>query len=381
MRRKDFLQLSALGALGVGLGKGLTSCGVSPSYTPWKGKRIVLVQLRGGHDGLFAMPFVDSDVISKERPKLQDVAQKNSIELENGWHWNELLQKLLPLWESGDLIAIPNVGYNQPNRSHFKAQEFWDTGAVIDCDMADVRGTGWLGRHWESKGIEIDSARAFDNPFINLHGSPTIYDKGKLIQALNVTDINALRWYGDLEFGGSAFYEAKANKINKQINTQFEVLKWFQDFDSFKGYTNGSLTQQLKRAADIIASDMPFVAIHTELGGFDTHGGELERLTDLYEDLGEAISGIAKSLNQSGQWKDTLLFVYSDFGRTVGENQSGGTDHGHAGLSLLAGGDLNAFKDFRNLQAPEFEIERGEVFLKFAVDFRDLIKHVSGFIS
>jgi uncharacterized protein (DUF1501 family) len=381
LRRKDFLQLSALGALGVGLGKGLNSCGVSPSYTPWKGKRIVLVQLRGGHDGLFAMPFAGSDVISKERPQLQVSAQKNSIELENGWHWNEMLQKLLPLWESGDLIAIPNVGYDQPNRSHFKAQEFWDTGAIIDRDMAHLRGTGWLGRQWEAQVKGNDLAHLNTNPFINLHCSPTIYDKGKFIKALNVTDINALRWYGDLDCGGSAFYDDSANRLKNNIDNQLDVLNWFQDFDSFKGYTDGSLTQQLKRAADIIASDMPFVAIHTELGGFDTHAGELERLTDLYEDLRGAISGFAKQLKQSGHWKDTLVFVYSDFGRTVGENQSGGTDHGHAGLSLLGGGDLKAFKNYRNLQEPEFEIERGEVFLKYGVDFRDLIKQVSGFVA
>lgn len=176
------------------------------------------------------------------------------------------------------------MGYDQPIRSHFKAQEFWDTGAIIDRDMAHVRGTGWLGRQWESKVIGNDVTRAIANPFINLHGSPTIYDKGKSIKALNVTDINALRWYGDLNRRVSSIYDDKANRISANINTQLEVLKWFQDIDSFKGYTDGSLTQQLKRAADIIASDMPFVAIHTELGGFDTHGGELERLTDLYED-------------------------------------------------------------------------------------------------
>jgi uncharacterized protein (DUF1501 family) len=380
LRRKDFLQLSALGVIGGCLGKGLSSCDVSPSYTPWKGKRIVLVQLKGGHDGLFAMPFVGSDVIGKERPQLQESARKNSIELENGWHLNRMLQKLLPFWENGDLLAIPNVGYDQPNRSHFKAQEFWDTGAVIDRDMAHLRGTGWLGRQWDARVTGNGLASAMDNPFINLHGSPTIYDKGKSIKALNVTDINALRWYGDLDRGGSALSEAKAYKINKEINTQLEVLKWFQDFDSFKGYTDGSLTQQLKRAADIIISDMPFVAIHTELGGFDTHGGELERLTDLYEDLGGAISGFAQHLKQSGHWKDTLVFVYSDFGRTVGENQSGGTDHGHAGLSILVGGNLNTFKDHRKLQEPEFEIERGYVFLKYGVDFRDLINRIRKFI-
>ena len=209
MRRKDFLQLSALGALGVGLGKCLTSCGISPSYTPWKGKRIILVQLRGGHDGLFAMPFVGGDVMGKVRPQLQLSAQKNSIELENGWHWNAMLQKLLPLWESGDLIAIPNVGYEQPNRSHFKAQEFWDTGAVIDRDMPHLRGTGWLGRQWESQVTGNDLARSMDNPFINLHGSPTIYDKGKLVKSLKVEDINALRCYGIWNLEGVPFMRPK----------------------------------------------------------------------------------------------------------------------------------------------------------------------------
>ena len=113
--------------------------------------------------------------------------------------------------------------------------------------------------------------------------------------------------------------------------------------------------------------------------GFDTHGGEPGRLTNLYGDLGDAISSFAQNLKQSGHWRDTLVFVYSDFGRTVGENQSGGTDHGHAGLSLLAGGDLKAFKEFRNLQEPEFETERGYVFLKYGVDFRDLIDQVKKF--
>lgn len=356
---------------------------MSPSFTPWKGKRIVLVQLRGGHDGLFAMPFKGSDIMEKERPKLQETALKNAISLENDWYWNEMLQKLLPLWENGDLLALPNVGYEQPNRSHFKAQEFWDTGAIIDDGMAHLRGTGWLGRHWESQASVASSEQhgIIKQPFLNLHGSPTLYDKGSSVKAVNITDLNAIRWYGDLFDRFRRMEESSFGSIESDIQTQVSVMKWFQDFDSFKGYTNGSLMQQLQRAADIIASDMPFVAVHTELGGFDTHGGEKERLTDLYEDLGGAISGFANSLKQSGHWNDTLVFVYSDFGRTVGENHSGGTDHGHAGLSLLAGGDLKAFKGYRKLQEPKFEIERGEVFLKYGVDFRDLISKVSGFVG
>ncbi len=132
-----------------------------------------------------------------------------------------------------------------------------------------------------------------------------LYNMKLSSQALNVTDINVLPWYGDLDRGGSSTYDDRANRISTNINIQLAVLKWLQDFDSFKGYTDGSLTQQLKRAADIIASYLPFVAIYTELAGFATQGGELARLTDLYEDLGGANSGFAQYLKQSDHWKDT----------------------------------------------------------------------------
>lgn len=380
MRRKDFLRLSALGALGVGLGKGTSSCNFSHPYPIWQGKRLVLIQLRGGHDGLFAMPFLNSDVVQKARPKLQKTAQKNSIALENGWYCNVMLKKLVPLWETGELIAIPNIGYSQPSRSHFVAQEYWDTGIILNSDVSNLRGTGWLGRHWESKDVINGQPDLFVNPFVNLHGSPTIYDKGESVKAINVLDINPLRWYGDCISGDIGYSNDKLKWINLEINTQLEVLKWFQDFDSFKGRTNASLTQQLERAFDIIKSNMPFVAIHTVLDGFDTHAGEVERLTDLYEDLGGSISNFARNLKQSGQWNDTLVFVYSDFGRTIGENDNGGTDHGHAGLSFLLGGDLRAFSDLRNMQVPELEKSNGQMFLKYGVDFRDLIARVRNFI-
>jgi uncharacterized protein (DUF1501 family) len=106
------------------------------------------------------------------------------------------------------------------------------------------------------------------------------------------------------------------------------------------------LGSQLKTAAQLIQQEIPIPVIHCTLAGFDTHSGELERLTDLYEDFSKSLNGLANDLTQSGHWDETLVFIYSDFGRTIDENASGGTDHGYSGLSMIAGGNLNKYKQY-----------------------------------
>ncbi len=382
MKRKDFLKISTAGAVGLTLGNNLASCRIAPAFNPWKGRRLVLIQLRGGHDGLFAVPFRGSDIINKQRKKLQDIAIKNSLQLQGNWYWNKMLTRVFGLWEDEELIVLPSVGYKNPNRSHFKAQEFWDTGDVFDCGLKDIRGTGWLGRYWELKKqiTGTDPLLNADNPFLNLHGSPTIYDKGKSVKAFPLTDANGLKWYEDFYCIEEIQKDGEFNNYYIDLKKQLDLMNWVKDFDSFRGHTVGSLSQQLNRAAEIIQNDLPFVSIHTELDGFDTHGGELERLSDLYSDMDVALSDFRLKLKSSGHWKETLVFVYSDFGRTITENESGGTDHGHAGLSLLLGGDLSKFQQYRTIEEPKFEYENGEIFLQYQTDYRDLIKSVLSFL-
>jgi uncharacterized protein (DUF1501 family) len=116
------------------------------------------------------------------------------------------------------------------------------------------------------------------------------------------------------------------------------------------------------------------------LGGFDTHSGQLERLSDLYPDFTGGLQYLSKELKASGHWKDTLVFVYSDFGRTVDENRSGGTDHGYSGLSMVAGGDLSMFSQYFQPQELKFTESRGELFLDYTTDYRDLLGRVARFL-
>jgi hypothetical protein len=307
---------------------------------------------------------------------------ENGISDSNGWLLNGMLSGLMPLLDSGELVLIPGVGYANPNRSHFKAQEFWETGEVIEGESNNLRGTGWLGRFWES---ELRSKHGLEFPFVNLHSSNTLYDKGMNTRAYNVTGLEALKWYEsfisdfthDLET--TDFGEEECLMI-EEIQKQWQQLQWFESFDSFREYTNGTLTQQMQRAADIIKADLPFTAIHTQLGGFDTHAGQSWRLSQRYSDFLGGMQYLSKELKASGHWKDTLVFVYSDFGRTIDENRNGGTDHGYSGLSMVAGGDLSIFSRYVKPQELKFTESRGELFLDYTTDFRDLLGQVSRFL-
>jgi len=382
VKRKDFLQLSAAGGMSLALWSGIASCGRSVGPPKWKGKRLVLIQLVGGHDGLFAFAPRGHEVLEQKRPNLNQLVVQNGVDISDAWVLNGMLKGLSNLIENGELLLIPGVGYDNPNRSHFKAQEFWDTGEVVDRGKQNLRGTGWLGRFWES---ELHKKQEREFPFINLHSGRTLYDRGLQTKAYNITDLEPLKWYADyfedfINSGATDQLVGEEALIYLEMQKQFKQLKWLENTSSFSTFTDGSLTQQLKRATEVIQSDLPYAAIHTQLGGFDTHGGQLERLTDLYPDFAGGLAYLSDKLRESGHWKDTLVFVYSDFGRTIDENRSGGTDHGYSGLSMLAGGDLSRFEHYQKPKELKFTEVRGELFLDYTTDYRDLQKEISQFL-
>lgn len=367
MKRREFVNLS----LGASAGLVLANCQFpsASEHASYKGKRLILIQMEGGHDGLFAISKLGINEIESRRPNLMAEFEKNCISLSDDWAMNQRLSSLKALIEKKELLFIPNVGYQSPNTSHFKAREFWDSGLLPKDTNAQNRMTGWLGRAYEEKRI---LSPQIEIPFLNLHNNRTLYDRGSNIKALAYTDSDYKEWY-------APYYDDYYKSIDSDLKSYYKKIESFHSYR--KEAYSGELGSQLKTAAQLIQQEIPIPVIHCTLAGFDTHSGELERLTDLYEDFSKSLSGLANDLTQSGHWDETLVFIYSDFGRTIDENASGGTDHGYSGLSMIAGGNLNKYKQYNKPYDPKFVEKRGELYLDFQVDFRDLIQDITAWLA
>jgi uncharacterized protein (DUF1501 family) len=390
MKRREFIA----GSLGTAFL--MNACSGADGFSPWKGKRLVLIQLVGGHDGLFALNQRGISEVEKRRPVLTAEFERQCLDLGNDWALNLRLSALEEMIQSKELYLVPGVGYANPNTSHFKAREFWDSGLLPAETNASNRLTGWLGRAYESNSILNGDRTEILAPFLNLHNGQTVYDKGRSIRAIAYTDEQALEWY-------SAYFSDYKGQIPVTLREYERQLRVVHGSGSLvggrgslvhgrgslvgssgsrgAGYGFGELGRQLETAAGIIGRDLPYPVLHCSLGGFDTHSGEIERLTDLYQDFSGALSQFRNDLVSSGHWKDTLVFVYSDFGRTIDENRSGGTDHGYSGMCMFAGGDLSLFDQYSSYLPSKFIDRRGELFLEYQIDFREILGGVREWVS
>ena len=136
------------------------------------------------------------------------------------------------------------------------------------------------------------------------------------------------------------------------------------------------LGNDLATISSIIGYNKPFKVFHLVHGSYDTHQFQTHRLNQLYNDLGKCLKTFAYDLNKMGEWNNTQVLIYSEFGRSIDENSNGGTDHGTAGPVFVLGGE-QIYESLVNLE-PTYEIysRYNTPMLKHQVDFRDVFKTV-----
>jgi uncharacterized protein (DUF1501 family) len=134
-------------------------------------------------------------------------------------------------------------------------------------------------------------------------------------------------------------------------------------------YPNGAFGRDLQQAASLILGGCDTKIYYLSLGGFDTHAGQLGQHAKLLEQLNQGLAALAKDLKAAGQWQDTLVMIFSEFGRRVAENGSGGTDHGTANQVYLLGGGLTQ-KGIQNAPPNLSDLDQGD--LKHQLDFRNI---------
>lgn len=336
-------------------------------------KKLVVIQLSGGNDWLNTVVPYKNDIYYKSRPKLA-LKENMLVPLEKDLALNRSMITLKDFYDTGEMAIVNNVGYPNPDRSHFRSMDIWQSASSAN----EYLYTGWLGRYLDAscknyyEGIELDDTLSLALKGKNLNGlaaknferlvkenkQPFFNQVTEIAKNAPLSEDNQGYLYKMLINSHSSIdYLAEKNKIAENA----------------ADYPETQLGKQLKQVAGLIQSDVGTRVYYVSLSGFDTHAGQLNRQNNLLTVYSEALTSFIKNLKDTGKWDDTLVFTFSEFGRRVEENASQGTDHGTAGNVLLFGKNLKK-KGIVN-EAPNLEnLDEGDV--KYSVDFRSIYKNI-----
>jgi uncharacterized protein (DUF1501 family) len=368
--RRDLLIHSAC----VGLGSGLLSLGV-PAPGLWRQAAqaaeprrdlpiLVVVELTGGNDGLnTVVPHAD-DIYHKSRPTLR-VRPEKALKLDAHVGLHPSFKELHALWNSGHLAVFQGVGYPNPNRSHSRSMEIWQTGAIGPAPPA-----GWLGR-----AADANSALAL------CHVGPQsvpLAVRGRKTIPQSLASLADYRLIPGIQIADAPMTDEPAAPALGQIYRQFAAARDLSHrltsitgdrAAAESGSSPDTLDGRLETIRRLIEADLPLRVYYTSLGGFDTHAAQYYTHQNLLRQLSQGVAALLKSLKASRLDERVVVLLFSEFGRRLKENATSGTDHGTAAPVFLAGtrvrgGLIGAPSDLSHLD------DGGDP--RFTTDFRDV---------
>jgi uncharacterized protein (DUF1501 family) len=409
--RRKFLRTSVLGAAAawtvpVFLEKtffaldAMAADSLTQTVTGKDGPILVVLQLAGGNDGLnTVVPFAD-DEYHRARPRL-GLSPGSILKFNDYAGLNGRLTGFKSLFDEGRLAVVQGVGYPNPNRSHFRSTEIWQTGSDADRTVSE----GWIGRYFDNCcsgadptigvaiGDEMPQAFAAKTPTGVTFTQPEQFRYRSSEQAraghfsqeeLFFRQINSSAGIdesanapgegasignlaGAAKNGGNAMDFLRRTALDAQLSSD-KILAIARKYKSTVTYPPGQLASALSIIARMIAGGLSTRVYYASQGGFDTHAGQMNAHERLMGDLNAAVSAFVADLKQQGNFERVLLMTFSEFGRRVAENANGGTDHGAAAPMFLIGGSTKAgaFGKYPSLT----DLDRGD--LKFNTDFRSV---------
>ena len=343
--------------------------------TPETDRRIlVLVQLAGGNDGLnTVIPFED-DNYYRLRPTL-GIRKGDALRLTSDHGLHPSCVEMLELYKEGKLSIVQNVGYPNPNRSHFRSTEIWE-GAT---DAEEFGDSGWVGRYLDNQcsgapSLGDPEAISFGNELpLTIQGdtSHNLFCINNRPSRVNRAD------YGLLDKMSGQSKVVDNDSFLKQtmmdtLVTEERIQKLFSQFSSKAEYPGNRLGASLKNVASLIASNLPTRVYFVSLGGFDTHQGQAPNHARLLGELSGSLAAFQKDLQQRGLEDQVLTMTFSEFGRRPSQNESGGTDHGTAAPLFVMGPQI---QNTLVGSAPDLNLKHNKD-LQFSTDFRSIYSTV-----
>lgn len=374
MNRRNFLKQSAFTTAGTMLIphflKAYETQMLDQTAAP-AGKVLVIVQLSGGNDGLNTVVPYRNDMYYRERPTIA-IKPERVLSLTDEIGLHPAMTPLKALYDDGLLTVINNVGYPNPDRSHFRSMDIWQTAS----DATQFLKTGWAGRY-------LDSACADKVPqpvrTIEVDDTLSLALKGNELNGLAILDPRKLynQTRSDLVTGLGKTHQATEHEsvayLYKTLAETVSSAEYVYDkakvHTSSATYPSHELGHRLKTVAQLIQSGVGTRIYYVSMGGFDTHVNQPVQQERLLGQYAEAVGAFMADLKATGRQNDVLLMTFSEFGRRVKQNASNGTDHGTANNVFLVGGGLPAKRVLN--EAPNLDkLTDGD--LTYSVDFRQI---------
>lgn len=386
MKRRNFLSMTA--AVGTSLwlpGAFAAQQATAPqtaggAIAQGYGNLLILVELKGGNDGLnTVVPYADPTYYTLR--KNIGIKREQLIQLDEHTALHPSLKSLMPLWQSRQLAIVQGVSYTQPNLSHFRSIEIWDTASRSDQYLRE----GWLTRAFAERaapagfvgdGVVIGSAEM--GPLANGARAIALVNPAQFARASRlVTPVSLHERNPEL---------AHILDVENDIVKAADRLRPRAGQYALKTtFPAGAFGTSVKTAMQVLAASgtpqgtplagQGVAVIRLTLNGFDTHQNQPGQQAALLKQLADGLASMRDALVELGRWNSTLVMTYAEFGRRPRENQSNGTDHGTVAPHFVLGGRV---RGGLHGVAPVLAQLDGNGNLPVGVDFRQLYATVLG---
>lgn len=354
---------------------------------------LVVVQLSGGNDGLNTVVPYGMDEYYRARRGI-GISKDRVLELDTrqGLGLHPALAPMKEMYDAGMCSVFQGIGYPNPNRSHFKSMDIWHTAETSGT------GDGWIGRYLDSECVgfgkgesgKIEDGSTDDGPpAISIGRDAPLAMQGRKVNPVSFENADVFRWLGEDHDralkggydhlnrreaqGPTDSNEAFLTKTALDAQVSSDMIRKAVATQPLVRYPGNSLARQLAMIAQMIRAGLKTRIYYATLGGFDTHagqGGANGRHAQLLGQMAQSMRAFYQDLKEQGNDGRVMTLTFSEFGRRVPQNASGGTDHGtaapmflfgpmvrpgvhgtHPSMSNLDGGDLKHTLDFRHVYA------------------------------